>query len=199
MKLTMRINNIVPLRKLALVCAAFCAAMLGFSQNANAFPMPMPASLTLTTGGNHELGFIVAGNVGDANRTLFVNHLIGMALGGTDTFMGNSFTRSMNNFGSLPTAVFDHNGSGTSVDLGAGGLYSYLYAKYDGNHAGTEVWYVGDLSGTIHIPGFIGQSALSGWTLFGPGGQGVPDGGTTVMLLGASLGALSMARRYLKS
>jgi hypothetical protein len=34
----------------------------------------------------------------------------------------------------------------------------------------------------------------------GSGGGGtVPDGGTTVMLLGAALGALGMARRYLKS
>ena len=32
-----------------------------------------------------------------------------------------------------------------------------------------------------------------------PGGTGVPDGGTTVMLLGAALGALGMARRYLSS
>ena len=62
-----------------------------------------------------------------------------------------------------------------------------------------EVWYVGDLNGTITIPGVKGQYGLSGWTLFGPGGQGVPDGGTTVMLLGAALSALGMARRYIKS
>jgi VPDSG-CTERM motif len=181
--------NIIPTTKIAMLCAAFCAALFAFNPNANA----------LTIGDEHELGFIVAGNVGDANRTLFVNHLIGMGLGDTNTFMGNDFTRSMNAFPSLPTAVFDHNGSGTSVNLGAGGLYSYLYAKYDGNNAGTEVWYVGDLSGVVTIPGFLGQYALSGWTLFGPGGQGVPDGGTTVMLLGAALSALGMARRYIKS
>jgi hypothetical protein len=32
----------------------------------------------------------------------------------------------------------------------------------------------------------------------GPGGGTVPDGGTTVMMLGAALGALGMARRFLK-
>jgi hypothetical protein len=31
------------------------------------------------------------------------------------------------------------------------------------------------------------------------GGSQVPDGGTTVMLLGAALGALGMARRYIMS
>jgi hypothetical protein len=41
---------------------------------------------------------------------------------------------------------------------------------------------------------------ISHISFFGsPGGNGVPDGGTTVMLLGAALGALGMARRYLKS
>jgi hypothetical protein len=33
----------------------------------------------------------------------------------------------------------------------------------------------------------------------GPGGGSVPDGGTTVMLLGAALGALGLARRFLRS
>ena len=36
--------------------------------------------------------------------------------------------------------------------------------------------------------------------VLGPGNPpGVPDGGTTVMLLGAALGALGMARRFLKA
>jgi hypothetical protein len=44
------------------------------------------------------------------------------------------------------------------------------------------------------------RRGISHISFFGsPGGNGVPDGGTTVMLLGAALGALGMARRYLKS
>ena len=84
------------------------------------------------------------------------------------------------------------------MNLGAGGLYTYLLAKYDGPNYGTEVWYVGDLSGLITIPATAGGYGLSGWMLFGPGVSGVPDGGTTAMLLGAALGALGMARRFLK-
>ena len=40
----------------------------------------------------------------------------------------------------------------------------------------------------------------SGW-VFGPPprGSGVPDGGITAMLLGAALGALGIARRYIRS
>ena len=44
------------------------------------------------------------------------------------------------------------------------------------------------------------RRSISHITFFGsPGGNGVPDGGTTVMLLGVALGALGMARRFLMS
>jgi hypothetical protein len=175
--------------KLALLCTALFGALLAFSSNAKA----------LTIGDAHELGFVNFGiPSGDQDRTDYVNHLIGMALGTTDQALGQTFTRSNNDFGPLPTAVFALNGTSTSINLGAGGTYSYLFAKYDGPNYGSEVWYVGDLSGIITIPATAGGYGLSGWTLFGPGGQGVPDGGTTAMLLGTALGALGMARRFLK-
>jgi hypothetical protein len=103
----------------------------------------------------------------------------------------------LSDFGPLPTAVFALNGTGTTVDLGNSTLYSYLFAKYDGPKYGAEVWYVGNLSGIITIPATAGGYGLSGWTLFGPGGVNVPDGGATVMLLGAGLGAIGLARRFL--
>ena len=177
--------NILPTNKLAMLSAAFCAVMLAFSHNASA----------LSFGGTEDLGQVLFGiPSGDDARTAYVNHLSGMALGSTDVALGQTFTRSNNDFGPLPTAVFALNGTGTTIDLGSG-LYSYLFAKYDGPNYGSEVWYVGNLSGIITIPAMGGRYGLSGWTLFGPGG-GVPDGGTTVMLLGAALGALGMARRF---
>jgi len=178
-----------PISKLALLCTAVCATMLAFTPNTKA----------LTIGDEHELGFVEFGiPSGDQDRTDYVNHLIGMALGTTDQALGQTFTRSNNDFGALPTAVFALNGTSTSIDLGAGGLYTYLFAKYDGPNYGSEVWYVGDLSGVITIPATAGGYGLSGWTLFGPGTNGVPDGGTTAMLLGMAFGALGMARRFLK-
>ncbi len=192
MKFPMKIN-IIPTKKLAVLSAAFCAVMLAFSTNASA----------LTIGDSQELGFVDPGlPAGDANRTLFVNTMIGLALGGsTHVIVGphdNFITRSNNDFGPLPTAVFALNGSTTTIDLGTG-LYSYLYAKYDGPNFGAEVWYVGNLSGIITIPATGGGYGLSGWTLFGPGGVQVPGGGITVMLLGVALGALGIARRFLMS
>src|SRR4030095_1856126 len=138
--------HIVPTQKLALLSAAVCAVMLALSHNASA----------LAIGDSQELGFVDPGlPAGDATRTLFVNTMIGLALGdSTHVVVGphdNLVTRSNNNFGSLPTAVFALNGTGTTIDLGSG-LYSYLYAKYDGPNFGAEVWYVGNLSGIITIP-----------------------------------------------
>jgi hypothetical protein len=184
-------KSITPINKLALLCATFCAVTLAFSGNASA----------LTIGDAQELGFVNFGiPSGDEDRTLYVNHLIDMALGTSDSADGQNYFRSNNDFGPLPNAVFALNGSGTTIDLGIG-LYTYLFAKYDGPNYGSEVWYVGNLSGIITIPGFAGQYGLSGWTLFGPGGApgGVPEGGATAILLGAALGALGMARRFVMS
>ena len=184
--------NIIPTTKIAMLCAAFCAALFAFNPNASA--------LTIGNGDAHYLGLIDAqGNIGDNGRAAYINYLTSLAVNNSGKFNGDPVFRSANNFASLPGAVFDHNGTGTSVALGTGGLYSYLWAHYGGPGGGTiKVWYVGDLSGTITIPGSDGHD-LSGWALFGPGGQGVPDGGTTVMLLGAAFSALGMARRYIKS
>lgn len=188
--------NIIPSTKLALLCTAFCAAVLAFSNNAQA----------LTIGDAHELGFVNFGiPSSEADRALYTNHLIGMATGTSDQADGQTYFRSNNSFGPLPTAVVvtptvtTPNPTATvSINIGSG-LYTYLFAKYDGPNYGSEVWYIGDLSGTITIPGFAGQYGLSGYTLFGPGGvPGVPDGGTTAMLLGMGFGALGMARRFLK-
>jgi hypothetical protein len=179
-------RSIIPTNKLALLSAAFCAVMLAFGHNASA----------LSIGDTHELGYVWPGV--PSGNALYVNHLIGMALGTIDIADGQIYHRSNNAFGSLPTAVFDHNGTGTTINLGAGGLYTYLFATYAGGLLGSEVWYVGNLSGIITIPAIGGGCGLSGWTLFGTGGA-IPDDGTTVMLLGAALGVLGIARRFLMS
>jgi hypothetical protein len=179
--------------KLGLLCTAVCTTLLAFSNNANA--------LTLAIGDGHELGFVHNGTaIGNSDRLNYVNHLIGMALGTTDQAFGQTFDRSNHAFASLPQAVLAGSvkGTTTSVNLGAGGLYTYLFVKYGGANYGAEVWYVGDLSGVITIPAAAGRHGLSGWMLFGPGCGAVPDGGTTAMLLGMSFVALGSVRRFLK-
>jgi hypothetical protein len=154
----------------------------------------------LTIGDTNELGFVNFGiPSGDADRTLYVNHLIGMTLGTTDSADGQDYTRSSNSFTPLDNAVWALNGTGTSIDLGASG-YEYLFAKYDGPNYGSEVWYIGGLTGIITIPATGGGYGLSGWTLFTPRSQqSVPDGGPTVALLGLALGGLGAIRRFVRS
>ena len=195
--------NLIPSKKLAfLSAAAFTLAMLAFSPNAHA--------LALTFSDTHVVGTDTDGSPASAAHVVnYINFMIALAPGGSGTYVPDSqaITRSLNTFPSLPTALLTgaQDGTSTTIDLGAGGVYSYLFAKYDGQNDISEVWYVGDLSGTVTIPldGPLGHG-LSGTILFGPGGTinplgTVPDGGATVMLLGTALGVLGMARRYLKS
>ena len=187
--------------KLAILCTAVCAAMLAFTHNASA--------TALTIGDGQTIGYVYFGiPSGDVDRQTYVNDLIafynsGCASGtdcgsahGQDYFMVNGSPH----FGAtLPSAIWALNSTGgsNSFSWSTAGTYNYLFAKYDGPNQGSVVWYVGNLT-SFTIPTQWNGYGLSGWTLFGPGGAGAPDGGTTVMLLGAALGALGMARRFLK-
>jgi hypothetical protein len=85
---------------------------------------------------------------------------------------------------------------------------------YDGPNDGVAVFNVGGLTGSVDLYRYAkplangnllgsntaqqGYFLMTGWTLLNPTGT-VPDGGTTVMLLGMAFGALGMARRFLVS
>ena len=108
-----------------------------------------------------------------------------------------------------------------SINLSQFGTFKYLVATYgdsDDPNGGVAVWNISGLTGTIQIYRYAKPQMMNGhftgnllgrntaqpgcylitsWTLLNP--TGVPDGGATVMLLGAALGALGMARRYLIS
>jgi hypothetical protein len=197
MKFPIKVNRIST-KKLAILSGAFCAAMLALSHNASA----------LTIGDTHELGQVRPPvPEGDADITQYVNFMIGLALGGSGHVIIGPHdalvTRSLNDFGPLPSpATLALRGTDTTIDLGAtAGVYDYLFAHYGGPGGGTaEVWFVGDLSGIITIPatGFGGYG-LSGWALFTAPGGAVPDGGATVILLGAGVCVLGIARRYIMS
>jgi hypothetical protein len=100
---------------------------------------------------------------GDADRLAYVNHLIDMAPDTSNSFSGQTFHRSSMNpgpgFPNYPDSVLIGlvDGTGTTIDLGpTAGVYQYLFARYDETSAGSEVWYMGNLSGTVEIPAFWG-------------------------------------------
>jgi hypothetical protein len=144
----------------------------------------------------YAVGFVVDGVGNPTEQASFVNILVGLPANTTNlqspALTGEFYTRT-DNFGALPaTTVTGHkaqNGSGTSFDLGASG-FTYLIGKYDAESAGMYVWYVAGLTGLVSIPGtsdgFNGHQGLSHTIAYGPG-TSVPDGGSTIALLGGAL------------
>jgi hypothetical protein len=201
----MKIN--IPTNKLAMLSAAVCAVMLAFTSNARADTTLGFFDPVTLTGDTHVVGTVSpAAPASPQAHADYINFLITMA---TNTSIAHDFGgsegiqnlyRTTNTFGSLPTASATGavSGTGTTIDLNALGTFTYLFAKYDGQNDNSVVWNISGLTGVLTIPadGPLGYG-LSGWILFGPTGS-VPDGGTTVMLLGTALGALGMARRFLK-
>jgi hypothetical protein len=180
----------------------------------NAWAIP---TLTLTVDPNlppgttaHVLGAINPDHPADAaDETTAINGILGLALGGSGTLGGNTIYRSHNNFGALPTAVFS--GTGTSgnttsfLDTG----FTYLAVKYDGPNGAAEVWYIGDIAaGTmLTVPGnafgsdnntygISGYNFFNGTTTNPP--PSVPDGGSTVALLGLALAGGEVLRRKMQ-
>ena len=199
----MKKNGIVK-GKFVLLLGIGCAVMLASANDAKANRIDMPPSINLSIGDQHELGQATPPvPEGDAAITQYVNFMISLSLGGSGQVVIQphtiQVTRSMNDFGPLPSlATLALRGKGTTVNLGAQGTYDYLFAHYGGPGGGTaEVWYIGDLSGVINIPGIGFGHGLSGWALFTAPNGAVPDGGTTAMLLGVAFGALGIARRLL--
>jgi VPDSG-CTERM motif len=185
------IKTIIQMKNYKNLFGAVCVILLALGCTTKA--------TALTFGDSRDLGEVLFGiPSGDADRVSYVNHLVSMTPGTSDSFSGQNFTRSLNSCGtcasvSLPIV----NGTGTDVNLGSGG-FLYLFAKYDGPNAGSEVWYIGGLSGVITIPAKglpdVGNKyGLSGWSLF-KGTVSTPDGGTTAALLGLALTGLAGLR-----
>jgi len=111
-------------------------------------------------------------------------------------------------------------GDGTTpitIDLSQTGTFEYLVVAYDGPNGGVAVFDIAGVTGTIEIYRYAKPEVVNGvrtgnllgsntmrrgyfritsYTLLNPTGS-VPDGGATVMLLGASLGGLGMVRRFI--
>ena len=214
----MKINNIVPSKRFVLVAAALCTAMLAFTQNASANRRPLPPVpahllapyqfytavpignpanelnyLQTHGGGSYQPTFLPATsqylgkfdrNADNSNHVS--NGAINIANFVTVTFNGNVATISWNLTGSGFTL------DGLLLKDGNSGAQGMLYRFYG---VSADEALIGSGTVTFNDP----VKNISHITFFGsPGGQ-VPDGGTTVMLLGAALSTLGVARRYLKS
>jgi hypothetical protein len=207
-----------------LAVALIALAGLGFTQRADAI-LEMTYNDGSGNSSQYLLGTVIPGlqgNGGQAARdALMTNNLLAMGLGAQDSSTGPLYSRSFNNFGSLPAATatgaviatgIQAGTTAVTVSLGTG--FQYLVAAYDGPNGGVAVFNVGGLTGSVDLYRYAkplangnllgsntaqqGYFLMTGWSLLNPTGT-VPDGGTTVMLLGMAFGALGMARRFLIS
>jgi hypothetical protein len=137
-------------------------------------------------------------------RTAFANYLLSLGANTTSTTDANS----NGNTEDYETSSTDYNGTlSGGVDAGAildVSAYTWVLAKYDGRNGGFVLFNVADAGGTIPefsnpLWGAAGtqQYQLSGVTAFG--GTSVPDGGSTMLLLGAALTGLGTLRRFIKA
>jgi hypothetical protein len=165
-------------------------ASLGFASQVSA----------LTIGDGRDLGLVDPNHPADPEDSEdFIDILLSQPLSSGPTHIGDNFyTRTGNDplGGVYPAADFadELSFTGGNVDLGSG--YLYLLAKYDGPNFGSEVWYVGGLTGTESIPLFGSgrQYGLSHVYVFNPDNNQVPDGGSTIALLGSALMGLVFLR-----
>jgi hypothetical protein len=207
-----------------LAAALITLAGLGLTQRADAAPLEMTYNDGSGNSSQYLLGTVIPGTQGGGGQAqrdaAMTNALLALGLGGQVNNSG-LYSRSFNNFGSLPAATATGALLGTNiaegttpvtVNLGTG--FQYLVAVYDGPNGGVAVFNVAGLTGSVDLYRYAkplangnllgsnvaaqGYFKMTGWTLLNPTGA-VPDGGTTVMLLGAALGGLGMARRFLKS
>jgi hypothetical protein len=179
------------MKKLATVAAALAFAW-GLSSNAYALSISDP----------NVVGTVVdAVPFGDADRILYANTLLGLADGATDQLIGTE-TYTKNTDGGSGSVSSSGSLAGTGLATISG--YEYVLVKYDGPNAGAILFYLGGASfnlpstgAGIFNSGACGANCgISGWTAYNAVPyNAVPDGGSTVTLLGTALVAFGMLRR----
>jgi len=159
-----------------------------------------------------------------ARDAAMTNFLLGMGFHTQQTPSGALYSRTTWPGGPAATTTgavlgkgFSNGTTPISIDLSQYGTFQYLVAAYGGKNGGVAVWNISGLTGTIQIyryarPEMVngvrtgnllgsntarrGYFRITSYTLLNPTGS-VPDGGATVMLLGAALGGLGMVRRFI--
>jgi len=194
-------------------------------QQAQATVYDLSNSMHWSTNDTYLIGTVIPttlGGGGQAQRDAdMTNTLLGMVHGAQQGTWGdqNNPLYSRTTWGANPggwpaaTAAGAVTSTGIVPIITLTNTFQYLVVVYDGPNSGVAVFDVSSFAvgDVINLASFARPSltthgdlvqdtfyGMTGWTLLNPG-TNVPDGGATVMLLGAALGALGMVRRYLVS
>jgi hypothetical protein len=132
---------------------------------------------------------------GSTDETGYVNHLLSLAMGATETFDGHAYAKFTADTGTVGAGVQNTTGDNTGTGVG------FLLAKYDGPNGGDVLF---KIDGAFTIPqdsGTLWENdngkgyGLSHYTYFRGGSQSVPDGGASAALIGMGLLGLAAFRR----
>jgi len=161
-------------------------------------------SLTQTVNGNSYIylfgdGSSVAVNASAAST---ITGIAAVGLPGFDApILSDAGSKNVDGFGVLNHTVnnfdgFSHATNSITITLTkTSGTWGLANTVLTGN--GNNVFAAAHIFVTLNPPNRNNGAAVTGFAA--NGGGFVPDGGTTVMLLGAALGALGVVRRYLFS
>lgn len=112
------------------------------------------------------------------------------------TFSQVSFTLASTGLGTLPGSLAyaykDEASKSAEFPSINAGTYEYVLGKYANN---AYLFYIGNLTGFVQLPAKMNGKALSHQVAFDSDRVNVPDGGTTVVLLGLAMVGLEVARR----
>jgi hypothetical protein len=131
----------------------------------------------------------------------YINTLNNLAAGAGDQLIG---TETYNREGSTLAGVLPDvslaqgtikDESGTVTLINAGG-FAYIVAKYDAAAAGSLVWYVNGADTSYTVPATFNGRGVSHISAYGDVTH-VPDGGTTLGLLGLAMLGLGYVRQRL--
>ena len=145
---------------------------------------------------------------GDADRVTYVNAILSLGAnvnGNTTLVPGQTLYTGAINYNGTVSLGDSTQGTGIATISG----WDYVFVKYDGPNGGGIVYALN--GGTMTLAGNVSalspsgidgwQGGISGWTAYGahPGhDERVPDGGTTVAMLGLAFAGLGATRRFLK-
>ena len=218
-------KNMIKMKYLAALLIG--VAGLGLQQ-AQATTLDLQNSMHWSTNDTHLIGTVIPGLVANGGETaraaLMTNNLLAMAAPSQAGTWGDTndplYSRTTLNTTGYPAATATGAQSSGAISDGGATItitltqtFQYLVLAYDGQNSGVAVFDVSGLAvgDQIVVARYASPSdathgdlvqdtkyLMTHWDLLNPGGS-VPDGGATVMLLGAALGALGVARRYLFS
>jgi hypothetical protein len=176
------------------VAAMACACLVGTN------------SYALTINDPGVVGTIETGEPASiADEVIYVNTLLAQpANNGGVTIAGHVYTTSSTDYNGVVTAIDAVKDDTGNLSVPAG--YDWVLAKYDGPDAGDVLWFLGGAamtlpsdSSTIWVNNQENGYGLSHFTVFNPTDNddtpGVPDGGSTLALLGLALAGVGFLRR----